>query len=318
MKDVIAGVDIGGTNTVFGLVDRGGNILSQGKISTPDYPKAKDFVEALSTEISRLVNSTPEVNLTGIGIGAPNANYYTGKVELAPNLPWKGTTPLAEMMKTRNKIPVIITNDANAAAMGEMIFGSAVGMKDFIVLTLGTGVGSGIVVNGKLLYGHTGFAGELGHTVIVEGGRPCGCGKFGCLETYASASGLVKNALQMMGTMREDSTLRNITPSDLTAKIIADAAKDGDPVALEAVQLTAELLGLAITNAIAFSSPEAIFFFGGLAQAGEILFTPVRKYVDDNVLPVFRGTFKILPSGVDEGKAAVLGSAALIWKEMEE
>ena len=315
MKNVVAGVDIGGTNTIFGLADKDGKVLAESRILTRDYPDINDFTEALSQSIMKLV--TNDVKLTGIGIGAPNAHYYKGTIELAPNLPWKGIVPLAEMMKKKSNVPVVVTNDANAAAVGEMVFGGARNMKNFIVLTLGTGLGSGIVVNGEVLYGHTAFAGELGHTTVVPGGRECGCGKHGCLETYASASGLVRTVLQLLSDTKEESALRDLAPSSLTSKIIAEAASNNDPVALKAMNYTAEMLGFGIINAIVFSSPEAVFLFGGLTKAGEILFKPVREYVDKNVMPIFRGTVKILPSGISESNAAVLGAAALAWNEMK-
>ena len=318
MKEVVAGIDIGGTNTVYGLVDKSGKILAESALKTTDYPKIRDFVSAVTSAINKLVEGKPGLKLSGIGIGAPNANYHKGTIELAPNLAWKGIVPLAELMKKKIDVPVVVTNDANAAAMGEMIFGGAKNMKDFIILTLGTGLGSGIVINGEVVYGHTGFAGELGHTIVVPGGRDCGCGRQGCYETYGSASGLVRTVLQMLSEMRDDSPLRYIQPSALTAKIIAEAAAKNDPVAVEALDYTAELLAFGIVNAIGFSSPEAVFLFGGLAQAGEMLFVPVRKYVDEKVQPIFRGTVKILPSGVSESNAAVLGAAALAWNELNK
>lgn len=316
MNQVVAGVDIGGTNTVFGLVDKSGNVLAEGNLITTDYPVIEDFVKALVAEVKELMKGKKELNLMGIGIGAPNANYHKGTIELAPNLAWKGIVPLAKLIKEKIDIPVVVTNDANAAAMGEMVFGGAKNMKDFIVLTLGTGLGSGIVINGQLVYGHTGFAGELGHTIIVPGGRDCGCGRFGCYETYASASGLVRTVLYLLSEMRDQSILRGIAPSELTSKRIAEAARKKDPVALEALDYTAERIAFGIINAIGFSSPEAVFLFGGLAQAGEALFRPVRKYVEAGVQPIFKGTVKILPSGVPESNAAVLGSAALAWNEL--
>lgn len=317
MKEVVAGVDIGGTNTVFGLVDKSGDVIVEGSLQTNRYPEITDFVSALTSAIYGQVVSNKTLKLTGIGIGAPNANYHKGTIELAPNLAWKGIVPLADLIRKKIDVPVTITNDANAAAMGEMIFGGGKNMKDFIVLTLGTGLGSGIVINGEVVYGHTGFAGELGHTIIVPGGRDCGCGRHGCFETYASASGLVRTVLLMLSEMRDDSSLREIAPSDLTAKKIAEAALNKDPVALEAIDYTAERLAFGIINAIGFSSPEAVFLFGGLAQAGELLFKPVRKYVEMNVQPIFKGTVKILPSGVPESNAAVLGAAALAWNEIK-
>jgi glucokinase len=211
-----------------------------------------------------------------------------------------------------------MTNDANAAAMGEMIFGSAKFIKDFIILTLGTGLGSGIVINGEVVYGHTGFAGELGHTIVVPGGRDCGCGRQGCLETYASATGLVRTVLYMLSEMKIDSPLRNIPPSELSSRHIAEAALKEDQIALEAFDYTAEILALGIINAVTFSSPRAIFLFGGLAQAGDLLFAPVREYVDKNIQPIFRGTVDVLPSGLPESNAAVLGAAALVWNELSK
>lgn len=316
MKKVVAGVDIGGTNSVYGLVDKDGNIMADGSIITTDFPHIEDFVSTLVAGINNLTKSHPDLDLIGIGIGAPNANYHKGTIELAPNLAWKGIVPLAKIIKEKIDLPVIVTNDANAAAVGEMIFGGAKGMKDFIILTLGTGLGSGIVSNGEVLYGFTGFAGELGHTTVVPGGRVCGCGRKGCYETYASATGLVRTTLHLLSEMRDGSSLRVIAPAELTSKRIAEAAKENDPVALEAMKYTAEMLAAGITNAIVFSSPEAVFLFGGLAQAGDILFEPVRKYVEENVMPIFKGTVKILPSKVPESNAAVLGAAALVWNDL--
>jgi len=316
MKEVVAGIDIGGTNTIFGLVERTGKVIATGSIKTTAYPDIKDYVPNLVSSVKTLMKGKNDLKLIGIGIGAPNANYHKGTIELAPNLAWKGIVPLADLIKKEIDLPVAVTNDANAAAMGEMIFGGAKKMKDFIVLTLGTGLGSGIVINGQVVYGHTGFAGELGHTIIVPGGRDCGCGRHGCYETYASASGLVRTVQYLLSEMREPSMLRDIPPLKLTSKKIAEAAVKKDPVALEALDYTAERLAFGIINAIGFSSPEAIFLFGGLAQAGELLFKPVRKYVEMNVQPIFKGTYKILPSGIPETNAAVLGAAALALNEL--
>jgi len=318
MKEVIAGIDIGGTNTVFGLVDNSGNVIAENRLKTTEYPRIEDFVSALDTFINEMIAGKSGLKLAGIGIGAPNANYHKGTIEFAPNLAWKGVVPLVEYLKNKAHVPVVMTNDANAAAMGEMIFGGAKQMKDFIVITLGTGLGSGIVINGEVVYGHSGFAGELGHTIIDAGGRNCGCGNQGCFETYASASGLVRTVLNMLSEMREESSLRDIPPSQLTSKMIVEEATKNDPIALRAIDYTAKMLAFGISNAIVFSSPEAVFLFGGLIKAGEMLFNPVRKYVDQSVMPVFRGTVKILPSGISESNAAVLGAAALAWNELSK
>jgi glucokinase len=317
MKDVVAGIDIGGTNIIFGLVDNAGNVIAEERLKTVEFPDIKDYISAQHRAIDNMIDSNPGHRLIGLGVGAPNANYHKGTIELAPNLAWKGIVPLAAYLKEKVNVPVTVTNDANAAAMGEMIFGGAKGMKDFIVLTLGTGLGSGIVVNGEVVYGHTGFAGELGHVTIVPGGRDCGCGRRGCSETYASASGLVRSVLNLLSERREESSLRDLPPSELTSKIIVEEALKGDRIALEAINYTAEMLALGIINAITFSSPEAVFLFGGLVKAGELLLAPVRKYVDQNVMPIFRGSVKILPSGISEANAAVLGAAALAWNELK-
>jgi glucokinase len=317
MKKVVAGVDIGGTNTRFGLVDETGKVLSENSFNTTDYPKIEDFVGALVGAIKKLMSGKKDYKLIGIGIGAPDANYHRGTIEHAPNLAWKGIVPLADLIKKKINLPVVVTNDANAAAMGEMIFGGAKKMKDFIVLTLGTGLGSGIVIDGEMVYGHTGFAGELGHMIVVPGGRECGCGRKGCLEAYASATGLVRTVQHLLSEMRDESPLRDIPPSKLTSKKIAEAAAKKDPIAVRAMNETAEILGFGIINSIVFSSPEAIFLFGGLAQAGEMLFAPVRKYLEKNNYVLMKGTVKILPSGISESKGAVMGSAALIWNELK-
>jgi len=317
MIKVVAGVDIGGTNTVYGLVERTGNIVAEGNLKTTDYPEIHNFVSALAGAITNLMKGKSGIELAGIGIGAPNANYHRGTIELAPNLAWKGIVPIAEYVREKTKVPVVITNDAKAAAMGELIFGGAKNMKNFIVLTLGTGLGSGIVINREVLYGHTGFAGELGHTTIVPGGRDCGCGRQGCFETYGSASGLVRTVLNLLSEMKEESVLREIPPSHLSSKKIAEAAAKNDPVALEAMDYTAEMIAFGIANAVGFSSPEAVFLFGGLAKAGEVLFAPVREYVNQMVMPIYRGTVQILASGIPESNAAVLGAAALAWNELK-
>jgi len=316
MKNVVVGVDIGGTNTVFGIVDKEGKVLAEGHLTTTDYPVVENFVRALASGINKMLGGQKDVALAGVGIGAPDANFHRGTIEHAPNLAWKGIVPLADLMKKELNVPVVLTNDANAAAMGEMVFGGAKNMKDFVVLTLGTGLGSGIVVDGKMVYGHTGFAGEVGHMTIVPGGRECGCGRLGCFEAYASATGLVKTVSHLLSEMRDESVLRDIPPSKLTAKQISEAAAKKDPVAVKAMEYTAEMLGYGIVNTIVFTSPEAIFLFGGLAQAGEMLFKPVREYLEKNNYVLFRDTVKILPSGISESNGAVLGAAALILNEL--
>ncbi len=317
MKDVVAGVDIGGTNTIIGLVDSEGKIIAEERLSTPDYAFADDFVIALDEKLKSMVSELKEINIAGIGIGAPNANFNKGTIELAPNLRWKGIIPLVKLTERRTGLKTRITNDANAAALGEMLFGGAKGMKHFIVLTLGTGLGSGIVVDGEVVYGHTGFAGELGHMTVAEGGRVCGCGRRGCLETYASATGLVRTVLALLSDRRDQSTLRDLKSTDITSRRVAEAAAAGDVIAVEALDQTARMIALGIANAVIFSSPETIFLFGGLAKAGEALMVPVRRYADELVQPVFRGTFTIEPSGLPEANAAILGASALIWKEMK-
>lgn len=317
MKEVVAGIDIGGTTSGLGLVEKSGRILAGDSIITPDFPDIHDFVSAILESINRMIGSLKDIKLSGIGMGAPNANYHHGTIELAPNLAWKGVVPIAEYVKKASKLPVAITNDAKASAIGEMMFGGAKKMKNFIVLTLGTGLGSGIVINKQVVYGHSGFAGELGHTIIVPGGRACGCGRHGCFETYGSATGLVRTALNLMSELQEQSVLRSIAPSDLTSKQIAEAAAKKDSLAIKAMDFTAEKIAFGIANAIGFSSPEAVFLCGGLAQAGKALFNPVKKYTDQMVQPIFKGTTKILPSSIPEDNAAVLGAAALIWNELK-
>jgi glucokinase len=315
MKEVVAGVDIGGTNTKIGLIDAQGEILAEGGLPTADYELAEHFVTALDSKIREMMAGHKELKLIGIGIGAPNANFNKGTIELAPNLNWKGIVPLVEMTERQTGVKARITNDANAAALGEMIFGAAKGVKDFIILTLGTGLGSGFVVDGEVVYGYTGFAGELGHMTMVQGGRVCGCGRRGCLETYASATGLVRTVLELLGDSREESMLREMKSSEITSRMVAEAAAAGDDIAVEALDRTAHMIALGIANSVIFSSPEKIFLFGGLAQAGDAIIEPVRKYADELVQPIFRGTFTVMPSGLPEARAAILGASALIWKE---
>jgi len=306
------GIDIGGTNTVFGLVDIDGTIYFRHSLSTKSYEEASLLVDAIAGIVHN--NIPPNHELVGIGIGAPNGNYYSGCIEFAPNLPWAGTIPLTAMFAKVFGLPATLTNDANAAAVGEMIYGAAKGMKDFIMITLGTGLGSGIVVNGEVLYGHMGNAGELGHTIVYPGGRECGCGRNGCLETYASATGITRTVIELLSSNKTESSLRNISVTDLNSKIIYNAACQGDPIALEAFDFTCKVLGMQLADAVAFSGPEAIILFGGLANAKEFILEPTRLYMEDSILRVYKDTVKILPSELPESDAALLGAAALMSK----
>ncbi len=319
MKQLVVGIDIGGTNSVFGLVDREGNMYGEGVVPTGKYPDFDQYLEELFIGINNISkNVDEEFELVGIGIGAPNANYFNGTIENAANLVWRGNIPFVEKMKRfYPNIPIIITNDANAAAIGEMVYGGAKGMKDFIVVTLGTGLGSGFVSGGKLVYGHDSFAGELGHVIVNRGGRMCGCGRKGCLETYVSATGIKRTAFKLLADHLEDSEFRNISYNELTAEMITKAALNGDPLAIEAYEYTGMLLGQALADAVAITSPEAIFLFGGLAKAGKYIFEPTKKYMEMHMLSNFRNKVKLLPSGIDGKNAAVLGASALIWQERE-
>ncbi|MFA6596720.1 MAG: ROK family protein [Ignavibacteriaceae bacterium] len=315
---VALGIDIGGTNTVFGFVDKDGKCVAESSIPTNASESAEKLFERLFPKVDAVYETIAnKYSLVGIGIGAPNANYYTGKVELPPNLNWQ-IVNVVEIVKKYYNIPSAITNDANAAALGEMKFGAAKGLKDFIVITLGTGLGSGIVANGELIYGHDGFAGEIGHVIVVENGRQCGCGRKGCLETYASATGIRRTVFDLLCNSNDSSQLRNIPFEDLTSKMIFEAAMLGDKIALAAFAFTGEILGKALANAVTYTSPEAIILFGGLASAGEILFAPTQKAMEDNMLNIFKNKVKLLPSALHNGNTAVLGAAALIWNELEK
>ncbi|WP_243348424.1 ROK family protein [Parabacteroides sp. FAFU027] len=315
-KPYVIGIDMGGTGTKFGIVDAKGEILGQGSIVTPDYPDINDYINALYEGVLPLVEKAGGFSkIKGIGIGAPNGNYYKSSIELAPNLPWKGNIPLGDLLKAKFNLPVAVTNDANAAAIGEMTYGAARGMKDFIIITLGTGVGSGIVIGGNVLYGHDGFAGELGHTTIRRtNGRLCGCGRKGCLETYASATGVARSAREVLENTTEDSLLRQIAADKITSKDVYDAAVQGDKVAKEIFDVTGTILGEAFADFIAFSAPEAIIIFGGLAQAGDLIFNPIKEAMENNVLPIWRNKVKVLPSELKASDAAILGAGALGWE----
>jgi glucokinase len=317
-RKVVAGIDIGGTNSVFGLVDEKGNCLIKNQVSTEPQQGASSLFSKIFSKIDELVeNYEEDLELIGIGVGAPNANFYNGTIENPVNLGW-GIVNVKNLITDHFKLPGAITNDANAAALGEMEFGIAKGMKDFIEITLGTGLGSGIIVNGELVYGHDGFAGELGHLTVVDNGRKCGCGRAGCLENYVSATGIKRTALKMMAKLTIQSSLRNITPANLTSKDVYDAAMKGDELAKECFAYTAGFLGKALANAAAIFSPEAYIFTGGLSLAGDMLFQPTKSVMEASILPVFRDKIKLLSSGLDVGDAAILGSAALIWHEKRQ
>lgn len=315
-KPYVVGIDIGGTNTVFGIVDARGNILTSGSVKTQAYAEIEDYVNAVCKNLLPLILEQGGTDkIKGIGIGAPNGNFYSGTIEFAPNLPWKGVIPLASLFEERLGIPTALTNDANAAAIGEMTYGAARGMKDFIMITLGTGVGSGIVINGQMVYGHDGFAGELGHVIIRrENGRLCGCGRKGCLEAYCSATGVARTAREFLVKSADTSLLRNIPAEEIVSKDVYDAAVKGDKLAQEIFEYTGKILGEAFADFIAFSSPEAIILFGGLAKSGDYIMKPIKKAMDESVLPIYRGKTKLLVSELKDSDAAVLGASALGWE----
>ncbi|HOY37823.1 MAG TPA: ROK family protein [Bacteroidales bacterium] len=306
-KNLIAGIDIGGTGTKIGIVDFDGKIIAQALIDTREFSTMELFVSACIKKISSLSNLH---RLAGIGIGAPNGNYYSGCVENAPNLPWRGKLELAGEFTKQSGLKAILTNDANAAALGEMMFGGAKGIGHFFYITLGTGVGSGIVADGKLIYGHDGMAGELGHTIAVKGGRMCGCGRKGCLEMYASVRGLVLTARELISQYPGQSALES--KIDFSAKDISDAAKNGDAIALKTFDITAEILAISLANASAVTSPSHIFIFGGLAKSGELLMVPLKKYYEQSLLNVYQNKVCLSVSELPDSDAAILGAAALI------
>jgi len=319
-KEVAVGIDIGGTNTIFGFVDRDGNILGEDKLKTCDYCEIEVFVAALYEKIMLAAKKTGNrIEIVGYGIGAPMGNINKGTIEYSAGLPWKGIVPLAEIFMRHTKLPVIVTNDANAAAVGEMIYGGARNMKNFVVITLGTGLGSGIVIDGKLLYGHSGFAGELGHTTIRPGlsNRDCGCGKKGCLETYVSATGLKRTLLKIMADSMEPSELRKYSFENLDAEIIHNEAKKGDAIAKRAFTHTGRMLGFKLADLVAHTNPEAIFLFGGLALAGDLIFDPALEYMEENLLSIYKGKVKLLLSELNTRNAAVLGASSLVWSSKE-
>ncbi len=316
-KPYAIGVDVGGTNTVFGIVDKRGQILKNGSIQTSKHAEIADFLDELSEALESLIDQVgTKEDIKGIGVGAPNGNYFTGSIEFAPNLRWKGVIPFVEMMEERIGIPTALTNDANAAAIGEMTYGAARGMKDFIVITLGTGVGSGVVANGELIYGHDGFAGELGHIIMRRtNGRLCGCGRSGCLEAYSSATGVARTAreyLDMRPTV--NSLLRTKPIETITSKDVYEAAVEGDELAKDVFEFTGQILGEAFADFVAFTSPEAIILFGGLARAGDLILNPIREHMESNLLSIYKEKVKLLFSQLKESDAAVLGASALGWE----
>lgn len=320
VKPYVIGVDLGGTNTVFGIVDARGQIVAEDSIKTQKYNTAEAFVEAGVACLKPLIAQVGGVEkIAGMGIGAPNGNYYTGTIEFAPNLSWAhdGIVPLADMFSKEIGVAVRLTNDANAAALGEMAYGAARGMKNFIVITLGTGVGSGIVINGQLVYGHDGFAGELGHVTMVRGeeGRMCGCGRTGCLECYCSATGVARTAREILAKTDRPSLLREKDPELIESLDVSIAAGKGDAVAQEIFNFTGKMLGEACADFAAFSSPEAFIFFGGLCKAGDLIMKPIEEAYNNHVLKIFKGKAKFLVSGLMNANAAVLGASALGWEE---
>ena len=304
----------------MGLIDQAGETVYQSSMPT-EVDDAQRFVDKLSAEMSKAIKTAAksgEYSIKGVGIGAPNANYYAGTVENPVNLNWGPMTYLIDMLKAKHEgIPMVLTNDANAAAVGEQYYGNAKGMKDFVVITLGTGLGSGIIANGELLYGHDGFAGELGHTLVNVNGRYCGCGRRGCLETYVSATGIKRTVYKLLADFREPSELRAVPFDDLSAAHITEAAIRGDKIAIEAFEYTGRVLGMKLADAVVHYSPEAIFLFGGLVNAGDYIFYPTKYHFEKNLMGLYKDKVEILPSGLMDKNAAILGAAALAWKELE-
>ncbi|MBD5251597.1 MAG: ROK family protein [Bacteroides sp.] len=316
MKPYVIGIDIGGTNTVFGIVDARGVVIASSSIKTLKHADVNDYIDELYTSVTRLLEAHDAVGkVSGIGIGAPNANYYTGTIEKLVNIPWPTPLPLAQMVSEKFGIPVAITNDANAAAIGEMTYGAARGMKNFIMITLGTGVGSGIVINGQVVYGNDGFAGELGHLIVKRNnGRLCGCGRTGCLEAYCSATGVARTAREFLETRTDPSELRSLDIDSITSKDVYDAAVKGDKLAIEIYEYTGKILGEAFADFTVFSSPEAIIIFGGLAKSGDLLLKPLREAMEKSMFHAFKGKVKVILSELKEADAAVLGASALGWE----
>ena len=317
MKEYVIGIDIGGTFTKSGFADRDGNCFAEFVTPTDAYDNVDEYLDNLVRELKNAEKQLEgPYKILGVGIGAPNGNYHNGTVENAPNLKWKGVVPFADLVNKHYDLPVRLTNDANAAALGEMVYGGARDMKDFIMITLGTGLGSGLVVNGDLVYGHDGFAGELGHVNVVENGRKCGCGNLGCMETYVSAPGIKKTVFELLAIDSSGSELVNYSFNELDSEMIYNAAVKNDPLALRAFDMTGKILGRKLADSVAHTSPEAVFLFGGLSKAGDYIFKPTKKYMEESVMRNYRNKVKILPSELTDKNAAVMGSSALIWKEL--
>jgi glucokinase len=318
MKEYVIGIDIGGTFTKTGFVDREGNIHLENSTPTDPYDTVEEFLENL---VSQLKNAEKRLDkpyqIVGIGIGAPNGNFHKGTIEMASNLKWKGIVPFTDLMKEYYELPIILTNDANAAALGEKVYGGAKNLNNYVMITLGTGLGSGVVVNGNLVYGHDGFAGEIGHVSVEENGRQCGCGNRGCLETYVSAPGIKRTLFELMSKDTQGSKLVNYTFEEMDAEIIYQAAKNGDPLALNAFEFTAKILGRKLADTIVTLSPKAFFFFGGLSKSGDLLFKPTKKWMEHYVMRLFKDKVELYPSQLMDRNAAVLGASALIWNEID-
>ena len=314
-KQYALGLDIGGTNSVIGAVDKIGNLIGCDSVKTRDFATVDEFADAVSAKAKALMSEIGDGwECVGLGVGAPNANYYTGTIDFAPNLPWKGIIiPLGKMFEERLAIPVILTNDANAAAVGEMVYGCAKGMKNFIMITLGTGIGSGIIINGKLLHGFHGVAGELGHVIIDPNGRLCACGRKGCLETYCSATGIANTAKGRVRNSDEPSLLRNIKVDEITSKDIYDAAVKGDAMAIDIFRETGTILGRTLANFALFSDPEAIILFGGLAKSGDFIMKYTQQAMESTMLELYKGNIKLMISSLSDSNAAVLGASAMVW-----
>lgn len=315
MKQLAIGIDIGGTSSKFGFTDREGNIIKQTRMATQDFKGSQEFIRGLK---ERLEDMHTLDHVVGIGVGAPNGNFYNGTIEEPPNLPWKGISPFAQEIEEALGIKCVVTNDANAAALGEMVYGRAQNMRDIVVLTIGTGLGCGIISNGELVYGKHGLAGELGHTLVNPNGRVCGCGKRGCLETYVSATGIRRTVYKLLADHTDASILRSVSFDKLSTTAITDAAMEGDKIAIEAFRYTGRILGMKAADFVIHTDPEAIFLLGGLAKAGKYLFEPAQEYMESNLMPLFKDRgIELIPSGLKDDDAPILGASSLVWKYLD-